>query len=228
MKHTVPALAIGLLLSVLTMVLTIYPASVLAADVSASATASAGIEKFTEIPATRELLSQLRSGGFVLYLRHGTTDNTRPDRFPTVDLNDCGTQRPLTEEGRKLAALVGEAMRKARIPIGEIRVSPLCRAKESADAAFPKLHYTVDKDLMYTANLTSQQKRPILENTRRLLSATVEPGHNRLIVAHAPNLMDLIAYFPKEGTLVIFRPKNGSGFDYVASVPPALWPDLIN
>lgn len=229
MKHTVPALAIGLLLSVLTMVLTIYPASVLAADASASATASAaGSEKFTEIPATRELLSQLRSGGFVLYLRHGTTDNTRPDRFPTVDLNDCRTQRPLTEEGRKLATFVGEAIRKARIPIGEIRVSPLCRAKESADAAFPKLYYTVDKDLMYTANLTSQQKRPILDNTRRLLSASVEAGNNRLIVAHAPNLMDLIAYFPKEGTLVIFRPKNGAGFDYIASVPPALWPDLIN
>lgn len=230
MPPIAPALATGIVSAVLAIALAIAPALTLAANTptQSTATATASNPKFTEIPATRALLAQLKSGGFVLYLRHGTTDNTRPDRLPDVDLNDCSTQRPLTEEGRKLAAFVGDAMRKARIPIGEIRVSPLCRSKESADAAFPKRSYSIDKDLMYTANLTSQQKRPILDNTRRLLSAPVAPGNNRLIVAHAPNLMDLIGYFPKEGTLVIFRPRNDTGFDYIASVPPALWPDLIN
>ena len=67
--------------------------------------------KFVEIPATRETLNQIRTGGFVLYLRHGYTDNSRPDRMPNVNLNDCSTQRPLTDEGRKLARNVGEAMR---------------------------------------------------------------------------------------------------------------------
>lgn len=220
MKRIISIFAYALLLTAPT----IYPIRGLAADPAA---VSASVEKFIEIPATRDLLPLLRSGGFVLYLRHGTTDNTRADRFPAVDLNDCSTQRPLTPEGRKLAAFVGEAMRKTRIPVGEIRVSPLCRAKESADAAFPNMHYTVDDDLIYTANLTEQQKRPILKHIRQLLSASVAPGNNRLIVAHAPNLMDLIAYFPKEGTLVIFRPTSDAGFDYIASIPPALWPDLI-
>lgn len=185
-----------------------------------------GADKFKEVPATPAILAQLRKGGYASYLRHGNTDNTKADRVPAVDLNDCSTQRPLTEEGRQLEARVGEAMRKAQIPIGEFRVSPLCRARESAVAAFPKLTPTVDNDLMYVANLTDAQKAPIIANTRRLLSTPVPLGSNRLVLAHAPNLMDLIGYFPKEGTLVIFLPK-GESFDYVASIPPTLWDGLL-
>jgi len=55
---------------------------------------------FVEKMATRETISQLRKGGYVLYLRHGYTDNSRPDRYPAVDLNDCQTQRVLSDEGR--------------------------------------------------------------------------------------------------------------------------------
>lgn len=209
--------------------LAVTPAPTFAADpppVAGAAPAAAA--NFTEILATADLLKQLRGGGYALYLRHGTTDNTKPDRVPTVDLDDCATQRPLNEDGRKLAARVGEAMRKAAIPLAEIRISPLCRVKDTAAAAgFPKNRIAIDHNLMYTANLTSEQKAPIIANTRRLLSAPVAAGGNRLLVAHAPNLMDLIGYFPKEGTLVVFRPKGNESFDYVASIPPAHWATLL-
>ena len=169
----------------------------------------------------------LRTGGFVLYLRHGNTDNTRADRVPSVDLNDCATQRPLTEEGRQLAARVGEAIRKARIPVAEIRISPLCRVRDTVAIAFPGQVAISDMNLMYTANLTDLQKAPIIANTRHLLSAPVPTGANRVLVAHAPNLMDLIGYFPREATLVVFRPLGEAGFEYVASVAPAQWPELL-
>lgn len=184
--------------------------------------------KFVEILATPAMLKQLRAGGFALYLRHGITDNSRPDRLPSVDLNDCSTQRPLTEAGRQLATRVGESIRKAGIPISEIRSSPLCRAKETTAAAFPGQTFTVDHDLMYTANMTDAEKAPIIANTRRLLAKPATPGSNHLQVAHAPNLMDLIGYFPKEGTLVIFRPQGGERFDYIGSIPPGRWAELLH
>ncbi len=118
--------------------------------------------KFVEVPASAELLAKVRNGGFVLYLRHGYTDNSRPDRLPAVDLNDCSTQRPLTDAGRQLARRVGESIRKARLPINEIRISPLCRAKETTIAALPGKPFTFDHLLMYTANLTDEQKAPII------------------------------------------------------------------
>lgn len=183
--------------------------------------------KFVEVPASGNLLRQLAAGGYALYLRHGTTNNAIPDRTPHVDLNDCSTQRPLTEDGRQLMARVGESIRKADIRIGEFRVSPMCRARQSAEAAFPALSPVVDNRLIYLANFTEADKAPIVANTRRLLSTPVPLGSNRLVLAHAPNLMDLIGYFPKEGTLVVFRPKGEAGFEYVASIAPGLWSDLL-
>jgi phosphohistidine phosphatase SixA len=183
--------------------------------------------EFIERAATPKTLAQLRQGGYALYLRHAPTDNSKPDRLPSVDLNDCSTQRPITEEGRALAVRVGKAIRVARIPIKSIYISPLCRVKDTAAAAFPGRKVEVELNLMYTGNLTAAQKAPIVANTRRLLSKPVAPGSNRLLIAHAPNLMDLMGYFPKEATLVVFRPRGEAGFDYVASIPPDLWAELL-
>ena len=199
----------------------------LASPASATSKRPPPAPKFAETPGTPSVLAALRDGGFVLYLRHGPTDNRRPDRFPSVDLNDCATQRPLTEEGRQLSARVGEAMRAAQIPIADIFISPLCRVKDTTAAAFPQREATLDMNLMYTANLTTAQKTPILARTRFLLSEPVAPGSNRLLVAHGPNLMDLMGYFPKEGTLVVFRPRSAGRFDYVASFAPSQWPQLL-
>lgn len=192
----------------------------------AIAAESATPPAFPEHPISTKLFKQLRGGGYVLYMRHGSTDTTRPDRVPSVDLNDCSTQRPLTEEGRQMSAEVGKAIRKAGIPVGEVYSSPLCRAKESALAAFGG-KFTVDNLLMYTANMTSDEKGPVIERTRTLLTAPVPKGSNRIIVAHAPNLMDLMGYFPKpEGTVVVFRHKD-AGFEYLGSIWPQHWPELL-
>ena len=197
-----------------------------ALPVRAPATPSAA--KFVEVLATADTLRLLQAGGYALYLRHGTTDNAIPDRMPAVDLKDCSTQRPLTEAGRQLMVKVGEYIRQAGIPVGELHVSPMCRARQSVAAAFPKRVATVDKNLMYVANFTSEEKAPIIAQTRKLLSTPVAKGSNRLLLAHAPNLMDLMAYFPKEATLVIFKPKGeADGFEYLASVPPSAWPGLL-
>jgi phosphohistidine phosphatase SixA len=196
-------------------------------NTQAAESAKAAAPKFVEVLATADILRQVRAGGFTLYLRHGNTDNSRPDRVPNVDLDDCSTQRPLNEEGRTVATRVGDAMRKARIPFAEMHISPLCRVRDTAAAAFPKTPYQVDKNLMYVANLNDEQKAPIIARTRQLLSAPTPTGSNRLVVAHAPNLMELIGYFPKEGTLVVFRP-IGTTFEYVASIPPNHWASLLD
>ncbi len=185
---------------------------------------------FQEKMADRELLKSIQRGGFVLYMRHGTTDNSRADRIPKVDLNDCSTQRVLNEEGRSVAVSVGKAFQLARIPVGEIHYSPLCRTTETVKLAFPDFAgpAKVDNDLMYTANLTSEEKKPVIAATRRLVSTAVPPGTNRLIVAHAPNMADLMGYFVKpEGTVVVIRPKGVDKFEYLASIQPTLWQQLL-
>jgi phosphohistidine phosphatase SixA len=189
------------------------------------ATAATAQSNFVEIAPDRALIEKLRAGGYVIYMRHGKTDNSRPDQL-NVDLNDCNTQRLLSDEGRQVAKDVGNAIRKAKIPVGDIFVSPMCRTKESAQLAFgPK--FTVINDLFSSTNQTSEQKKPVIATTRRLLSEKVPAGTNRLILAHAPNLADTMGYFPKvEATVVILVP-HGDRFEYVASIKPEMWPDLL-
>lgn len=185
---------------------------------------------FQELMAKPEILGRLRAGGYVLYMRHGTTDNSRADAVTGLRLDDCSTQRVLNEEGRRLAVTLGNTLRQARIPVAEIFHSPLCRTTETVKLAFPDFKGPVhaDPDLMYTANLTSEQKKPVLQATRRLVSTPPAPGSNRLIVAHAPNMADLMGYFVKpEGTVVVLRPLGADGFEYLASIPPGLWPQLL-
>lgn len=190
--------------------------------------AASAVTAFRELPATAQTLRALRAGGHVLYLRHGPTDNSRADAAPITDFNDCGAQRVLSDEGRQAAAQVGAALRQAGIALGEIRVSPLCRTRQTLEAAFGRERpHTVDLALRYMGNMTTEEKQPVLAQTRRLLSAPVPAGGNRLLIAHGPNLADLMGYFPKEGTLVVFRPRAEAGFEYVASIPVAQWPQLL-
>jgi phosphohistidine phosphatase SixA len=182
--------------------------------------------KFTELLATPELLHQVREAkGVVMYMRHSMTDNSRLDRVPSVDLNDCNTQRLLSDEGRVLATQVGEYMRQAAIPHDIPIVSPMCRAKETAQLAFGDIE--TDIGLSYSGSLTSAEKLPVIARTRELLSMPVQGGHNRLLVAHAPNLMDTMGYFPKECTIVFLKPEGNGQFSYLGSVPPTHWEKLL-
>jgi phosphohistidine phosphatase SixA len=213
-----------LLLSVLTLALLAGAPARAAEPASAAPPAPASAAEFVEKLATPAQLQQWRQGGFVLYLRHGSTDSSRPDRTPSVDLADCSTQRPLSEAGRRMMAQVGEAIRLARLPLADIHASPMCRAAESARLAFgAQMH--IEPGLVYSANMTTAQKVPILATTARLLSTPVPQG-NRVLVAHGPNLMDLIGYFPAEGTLAVFEPLGSGGYRYVASIPAGHWAHL--
>ena len=185
---------------------------------------------FKEKLADANLLAQIRQGGFVLYLRHGATDGSRADRAPQVDLNDCSTQRLLSDAGRKQARELGFILQRAQIPVGEVIHSPMCRARESAQltfAAHPDLLRS-EPLLAYTANLTAEEKKPVLAATRKLVSTPVPAGTNRVLVAHAPNMADLMGYFVKpEGTVVVLRPQGNEKFEYLGSIPPTLWSSLL-
>ncbi len=181
---------------------------------------------FEELPASPQLLQQVRQGGFVLYMRHGATDSAQPDQVP-IDLNDCATQRPLHDAGRAEIIEVGNAIRRLGVPIDAIHVSPLCRAVESAQLAYG-YGITVVNELMYTAHLTTAEKLPVVAMTRKLISEPVSEGSNRMIVAHAPNLADLMGYFPTvEGSLIIFRPLGNGEFEYLATIHPKDWAELL-
>ncbi len=169
------------------------------------------------------LLDALSEGGYVLFFRHGATDTSNPDAIPVV-LEDCSTQRPLTDTGRADMTTVGNELAQTNWPLKEpIHVSIFCRARESAELLFPHRTLELDIDLRYTAALTQAEKAPVLARTRELLATPVEAGQNRVVVAHAPNIAELMPYFPAEGALVILRPLGEGQFRYEATLNVEDW-----
>ncbi|MGZ5074629.1 MAG: histidine phosphatase family protein, partial [Usitatibacter sp.] len=81
------------------------------------------------------LWALLRSGGQVVLMRHTVTPPGVGDP-PGMRVDDCSTQRNLTEEGRRQAREIGEAVRTHRVEFDRVLSSPLCRCLDTARLAF--------------------------------------------------------------------------------------------
>lgn len=180
---------------------------------------------FEERQMDAVLFDRLQQGGFVLFLRHGLTDASQPDRVP-VDLQHCASQRPLSEAGHQQMMQIGGHLRQTGWPVGEIYVSPFCRTQDSARAIFGQTGWVIDPLLMYTAGMSRAEKAPVIARTAELMQQPVPAGENRFIVAHGPNLAETLHYFPPEGTLVILEPQ-ADAWVYHASIRPEQWPPVL-
>src|SRR5262249_18061202 len=78
-----------------------------------------------------EPVPALRSGRYVMVVRHGATCADQADTVP-IDFNDIAKQRNLNQKGKDLARAFGEAIRQAGIPVGEVFTSNFNRAYETA------------------------------------------------------------------------------------------------
>ena len=81
------------------------------------------------------LWTLLRGGGQVIMLRHAGTIGTFGDP-PGFRLEDCSTQRNLTEAGREQARKIGEVFRAREVPIARVLSSSVCRCLDTARLAF--------------------------------------------------------------------------------------------
>jgi len=166
-----------------------------------------------------ELLAALRGGGYIIYVRHADTDHSQNDQRMT-SMDDCGTQRNLTDRGRDHARAIGEAVRSLGIPIGPVRASPLCRTVETATLAFGRAEKSM---AVREAGPLPPGDPARFAALRALLSKPVPPGTNTAIVGHAyPYYTQVGGQYLSEGEADVVRP-TGSGFEVVARVGLAEW-----
>ncbi len=82
----------------------------------------------------KKLFYQLGEGGKLIFIRHAYAPGSGdPDNF---NLNDCSTQRNLSDDGRIQAEYIGELFRNKKIKIEKVLSSEWCRCKETAKIAF--------------------------------------------------------------------------------------------
>jgi hypothetical protein len=92
-----------------------------------------------------DLLARLRAGRTAIVIRHAATDRSEEDA-DSIDVDDCSTQRNLTEEGRADSERIGDAIRDLRVPIGAVLSSVYCRAVETGELAFGRAQVAPELD----------------------------------------------------------------------------------
>jgi phosphohistidine phosphatase SixA len=166
-----------------------------------------------------DLLAALRAGGHILYFRHADTDHTQTDQRMT-SVEDCTTQRNLSEQGREHARALGDAIHALGIPIGTVLASPLCRTVETAMLAFGAARKSPAVREGGPRPPGSPGRFPAL---RALLSTPVAPGTNTVVVGHAYPYYTLVGgQYLSEGEADVLRPQ-GADFEVVARVGLAQW-----
>ena len=173
-----------------------------------------------------ELLSELQNGGYVIYFRHAQTEKDYADQV-TADVNDCSTQRVLSEEGVQQSLAIGEGFRTAEIPIGTVTSSEYCRAYNTAALAFEDYEKDPALNFLPFEDYTDEQVEEMRSKVMPLLTAIPTDGTNNVIVGHDDIFESATGIYPDpQGIAYVVKPDGNGGMEVVASVLPEEWGQL--
>ena len=121
--------------------------------------------------------------------------------------------------------MIGEAWRSLNIPVGTVRSSEYCRAKEYAQQLFGT-EPQVEPSLVLPDPLRKAPRSRTPRPSAGLLAQTPPANSNVVYVSHSPNIRQAMNVdLPVEGSAAIIRVENGQP-QLVARVLPTEWGPL--
>ena len=151
--------------------------------------------------ASEDLWDLLARGGHAVFIRHTITDPGVGDP-PGMRLDDCSTQRNLSDEGRAHARRIGQELRKRGIPVARVLSSPWCRCLETARLAFGKAE--IAQPLSNLFGRPKNRERQV--NGMRTLLDHIPKKSNLVLVTHGSTILALTGVSPATGEMVIVSP----------------------
>jgi phosphohistidine phosphatase SixA len=176
----------------------------------------------------KALATALRSGGYILVMRHASSPRTPPDPAH-ANADNVQHERQLDDQGRASARAMGEAMHHLQIPIGEVLSSPTYRALETvrlAQLGQPKTYSQLgDGGQSMQADPTGTRATWLREK----VAQTPTAGTNTVIVTHFPNVNEAFAKDAvglADGEALVFRPNGHGGALDIGRIKIEEWPQL--
>jgi len=144
----------------------------------------------------------LAAGGCAVLLRHAATVAGIGDP-PGFRLDDCATQRNLSDDGRAQARRIGAEFERRGIRVDEVLSSRWCRCLETARLAFPRHEVRVLEALnsFFADGSTRQEQTDAL---RGFLSRQRAP-RRIVLVTHQVNVVALTGQSVGMGEAVLVR-----------------------
>jgi len=147
----------------------------------------------------KNLINQLEDGGKLIFIRHAyAPGNGDPAGF---NLNDCSTQRNLSDDGRKQAQRIGEFFTKNKIEIDKVLSSEWCRCKETAKIAFKNYSTNSFLNSFYSAKFYKNKDEQITAFNNYIKN--FKSKKNLILVTHYVFISEVLNYGPSSGEIVV-------------------------
>ena len=147
----------------------------------------------------KNLINQLDDGGKLIFIRHAyAPGNGDPAGF---NLNDCSTQRNLSEDGRKQAQSIGEFFNKNKIEIDKVLSSEWCRCKETAKIAFKNYSTNSFLNSFYSSKFSKNKEKQIKAFNNYIKN--LKSKKNLILVTHYVFISEVLNYGPSSGEIVV-------------------------
>jgi phosphohistidine phosphatase SixA len=147
----------------------------------------------------KKLMNQLEDGGNLIFIRHtyapGSGD---PNNF---NLNDCSTQRNLSEDGRKQAQYIGDFFRKNKIRMDKVLSSEWCRCKETAKIAFKDFSTISFLNSFYSSKFAKNKDKQV-EALNKYVKE-FKSDKNLILVTHYVLISEVLDYSASSGEIVV-------------------------
>ena len=155
----------------------------------------------------------LRQGGIVALMRHGDAPGVGdPDGWR---LDDCTTQRNLSERGRDEARSVGARLRAERIAIARVLSSPWCRCVDTATLV--GVGPVQVEPAFANAFVLSDRREALREGGQAVIGRWRGPGV-LLVVTHGENIRALTGRSPATAEIVVVAPGAGGTLREIGSL----------
>ncbi|WP_052055699.1 histidine phosphatase family protein [Myxosarcina sp. GI1] len=166
--------------------------------------------------AERDIWTQMREDtGYVVLLRHAQTVSGTGDP-PGFELDDCTTQRNLSQAGREQAKQIGKEFRDRNITIEQVLSSQYCRCLDTArllDLGTVKPSPMLNSIFEDRTTVTQQveQTRQRIFDRRQSLGVTV-------MVTHFANITEISGVSPQEGEAVVIKSDQQGNLEVIGTI----------
>ena len=159
------------------------------------------------------LWESLKSGDHFVLIRHALAPGFGDPE--TIDLNDCSTQRNLSEEGREQARNIGKLFRTNGITKASIMTSQWCRCRETANLM--DVGNVKDMTALNSFFQRSQNRTPQLREFVQWVRTT-DLSTPTVLVTHQVFISAVTNYVPSSGAIVFVRRTDSNELRVIGTI----------
>ena len=147
----------------------------------------------------KALANKLEEGGKIIFIRHALAPgNGDPEN---IDLNNCDTQRNLSQEGIDQSIRIGKFFSDFNIPVDKVLSSEWCRCKDTARFAFNNYETFKGLNSFYQEKFYKYKDEQIKSLKKYIKNWNGEK--NLILVTHFVVISEMLNFGTSSGEIVV-------------------------